>query len=214
MLFDGSSNLEVSFKSLRHKEVQVDTTTEVVGPESHFSGGVVWKLSGDLISILGFNYQMPLSSHVTRRLPGGSGRHGETPFDTVARELRDELSEEDKQFSLATEAAREIYRKTVPGDPKKGGGFHHKVFFAIEESDLVCTLRRVSIHERDGVLLGSPALYEAEGLVKSMFEDRTPRYHPMAVLTLLKALAEISPAVAGRYGTFLASNEEFMRRNS
>lgn len=198
------------------------------GPETHFSGGLVLKLSGEeMVSVLAFTYKMPDSTQTQIRVPGGSGisleveRDGEekvtvyeTPVQTLIREVQFEVSEEGRSFSLPRECAHELYRKTVPGDPRKGGGIHHKVFFAITDSDLVCTPRRASIYEPDGVLLGPPSWHEAEGLVRAMFSDRTPKYHPIAVLKLIEILAEMYPLVSRRYGKFLRGNEEFMRKNA
>lgn len=190
----------------------MDTTEVTAGPETHFSGGLVFKLSGEeMLSILAFTYKMPDSRQIQMRLPGGTSRPGERPFDTLTRELQDEISDESKPFSLLSGNAHELYKKTVPGDPKKGGGIHHKIFFAILDSDLSCSLRRGSMYEPDGVLLGPPSLHEAESLVDSMFYDRTPKTHPVAVLKLIETLAEMYPLVSMRYRNLLSGNEPFMK---
>ena len=182
------------------------------GPESHFSGVVVAKLNGDMISILALIYSMK-GRLGQLRIPGGSKRYGEVPLDTAIRELRDEIAEEGEPFVLPTDCLHEVHRKSVPGDVKQGGGIHHKVFYVVSGENLVCTLRKQEIYEPDGVLLGSPSWHEATALVQRMFGDGSPVQHIIAVLKVIKIISS-DAQVAKRYGGFIAAHDRFIENNT
>jgi len=179
--------------------------------ESHFSGVVVAKLSGDMVSVLAFTYGMA-GRQEQMRVPGGGGRFGENPKETATRELRDEVSEETAPFDLKEGHLSEVFRRSIPGDPRQGGGTHHKIFYAVDADELVCTFRRKSITEPDGVKLGQPSWHEAGALARKMFEDGTPKYHILAVLKVIETIASADEKVAGRYAGLLADYREFMNR--
>jgi hypothetical protein len=189
----------------------MDTKTSV--PVSHYAGAAILKLApmGGLVSGLAFPYTMP--NGVTQiRCAGGGSHSGETPEETLPRELKDEISEKGSPFALKPGSFWEIHRAVVPS--QDGGGEHHKIFFLIPAEALTCTLRHEKKIEKDGVLLGAPAWHEAEALVRRMFADHTPKHHILAMLKSLKVTAEVSPTVAARYGEFIASNQGFMEKNA
>ncbi|MFA5841973.1 MAG: NUDIX domain-containing protein [Candidatus Paceibacterota bacterium] len=182
-------------------------------PVSHYAGAVVSKLApmGGLVSVLAFPYTMP--NGVTQiRLPGGGSHEGETPEETLRRELEAEASKERSAFAIKPGEFWKIHQAVVPS--QDGAGEHHKIFFLIPIEALICTLRHEKKTENDHVVLGVPAWHEAEALVKRMFSDHTPKHHVIAVLKSLKITAEVSPAAASRYGAFLASCEPYLKANS
>lgn len=186
------------------------------GPESHWAGATIFRQSVAMsggIDILVIPYQeldstRKVHKDVQTRLSGGGNRHGESYAETLRRELRDELSDELMPFSLPDSAVSMLFKKDLPGNLDKGGGVHTKIFYAVEFKDMVCALRKdKDHHEPDGTILGIPFWLDSEDAVRRMEEERTPCYHILAVLELVRTLAEISEDVEKRYANLLASRQ-------
>ncbi len=99
------------------------------------------------------------------KFPGGMGgpstdRPGETPMETLRREALDEVyvvipKENEPRFIVA-------YTPT----PNEDGGFHHKLFFPIEESETTGEIRQIPITDLGGDKLSPPFWRTASELLE------------------------------------------------
>lgn len=173
--------------SIPDTPVQVVTTGRQI--TSHAWGAVPYHLDPTTGIVLFCVFQYTKKGRTTWRFPMGKGMPDVTVWQTLNRELLQELAPSDRS-SFGFKMGKDIVYFELRSDERTLGGIHLKGFSAIELTGKVRDFRTI---EAEGTLdeeeLDPPVWIEAGETLEKM-KERGLQTHRAALLTTLNFLAE------------------------